>query len=227
MAMDFAHTRLALNRPIRSYAKIQRIYSALVRNRGFQAARASVRRKDLLNIGCGDRINPAFVNIDYSWIPGVDLCWDVGKPLPFADSSIAGVFTEHCLEHLSFDAARGFISEVYRILRPGGVARIIVPDAELFLRAYCAHNTDQSVQFPPPYSQRLRDGGVTPVSLVNSIFRDFGHLYAYDYVELRNLLARSPFSTIYRSGFMNSAQASLLIDTPERRHESLYVEALK
>jgi predicted SAM-dependent methyltransferase len=227
MAMDFAHTRLALNRPVRSYAKIQRIYSALVRNRGFQAARASVRRKDLLNIGCGDRINPAFVNIDYNWIPGVDLCWDVGKPLPYPDSSIAGVFTEHCLEHLSLAVAQSFVSEIYRILRPGGVARIIVPDAELFLRAYCAHNVDQSVQFPPPYGQRLRECDATPISLVNSIFRDFGHLYAYDYDGLRNLLARFPFSTICRSGFMSSAQASLLIDTPERRHESLYVEALK
>jgi predicted SAM-dependent methyltransferase len=225
--MEFSLTRLSLNRPIRSYAKFQRIYSVLARNRRFQAGKASVRGKNLLNIGCGVRIHPAFVNIDYNWLPGIDLCWDAGRTLPFADSSIAGVFSEHCLEHLSFDAAKGFISEVYRILHPGGVVRIIVPDAELFLRAYCAHSADQSVRFPPPYHQRLQESNATPISLVNSVFRDFGHLYAYDYEELRNLLAMFPFSSICRSGFMDSQHACLLIDTPARRHESLYVEALK
>lgn len=81
MAMDFASTRFSFNRPISSYSKIQRIYSVLVRNRGFQARKTLLSSKDLLSIGCGDRINPDFVNIDFNWIPGIDLCWDVRKSL--------------------------------------------------------------------------------------------------------------------------------------------------
>lgn len=46
------------------------------------------------------------------------------------------VYHSHLLEHLDRDAAVAFLEESYRVLRPGGIVRIVVPDLELIVRRY-------------------------------------------------------------------------------------------
>src|SRR3712207_5871910 len=99
--MDFTNTRLVWNRPITSYSKIQWIISSIIRNRPYFINQAGLRDKEYLDIGCGPNIHRNFINLDYDWRPGIDICWDVSRRLPLADVSLKGVFTEHCLEHLS------------------------------------------------------------------------------------------------------------------------------
>jgi predicted SAM-dependent methyltransferase len=225
--MDFSKTQLSVRRSIVSYAKVQRLYALLIRNRSFQLTSKQQRDCIMLNIGCGDQLHPGFINIDYYWLPGLDLCWDIANPLPFQDASIAGVFTEHCLEHLTLKAAENFVSDVFRILRPGGILRVVVPDAELFLRAYVNSAEGSFSSFPNPYDQCLMMEGSTPMAVVNSIFRDHGHQYAYDYEALHMLLNNFPFTNIYRVGFRSGCNPRLLIDNEDRCQESLYVEAVK
>lgn len=55
---------------------------------------------------------------------------DIRKPLQFADNSVDFVFTEHCQEHVTHQEAYRFLKEVYRILKPSGVYRVIVPDVK-------------------------------------------------------------------------------------------------
>jgi SAM-dependent methyltransferase len=60
---------------------------------------------------------------------GAGLRLDLREPMPFLDNSCAMVHSEHFLEHLAYphDAMR-FLTECFRVLRPGGVFRVGVPD---------------------------------------------------------------------------------------------------
>jgi len=90
----------------------------------------------LLNIGCGASYHPAWVNIDVQpAAPGI-LRHDAAKPLPFPDGSFDACYSSHVLEHLRLEDAPLFLTETRRVLKPGGVLRVVVPDLEGIARAY-------------------------------------------------------------------------------------------
>jgi hypothetical protein len=53
-----------------------------------------------------------FCNLDYGWHPGINVCWDITRGLPFPNHYVGGVFTEHCLEHFSLDTALAILGEI-------------------------------------------------------------------------------------------------------------------
>jgi hypothetical protein len=61
---------------------------------------------------------------------------DVTGPLPFADCTFEAIYHSHLLEHLRRELALPFLRECHRVLRPGGVLRIAVPDLEAIVRLY-------------------------------------------------------------------------------------------
>jgi SAM-dependent methyltransferase len=61
---------------------------------------------------------------------------DLTKPLPFPDESVSAVFSSHVLEHLFFDEVDRLIGEIRRVLIPGGVCRVVVPDLEKIMPLY-------------------------------------------------------------------------------------------
>ncbi|MDP2953215.1 MAG: methyltransferase domain-containing protein [Chloroflexota bacterium] len=69
-------------------------------------------------------------NVDSRWIPQVDLVADFNWPLPLASNAYEGVFSKFLIEHLRLSRFRIFISEVYRILKPGGTAIIVTANLE-------------------------------------------------------------------------------------------------
>ncbi|WP_243358657.1 class I SAM-dependent methyltransferase [Fundidesulfovibrio terrae] len=90
----------------------------------------------LLNLGCGARHHPDWVNVDFSsHSPGV-LAHDLKEPLPFPDGTFDAVYHSHVLEHLPRAAVPGFLAECRRVLRPDGVIRVAVPDLERIARTY-------------------------------------------------------------------------------------------
>ena len=97
-----------------------------------------------LNIGGRNfsQRNHRWLNLDYPF-PSTkrkqkEECIDVvhnlmsETSLPFPDNSFAGVYSEHCLEHLPFAVSKFTISEMFRITKKGGVVRISIPDSDLF-----------------------------------------------------------------------------------------------
>src|SRR5262245_20205746 len=95
-------------------------YSWLHRVNPRQLSKDVVQNATYLNAGCGKKPREGFVNLDYTWQPGVDLVWDLGRKLPFKENSLKGVYTEHCMEHLPFQMVTGHvIREFYRVLEPG------------------------------------------------------------------------------------------------------------
>ena len=112
----------------------------------------------MLNLACGTITHPAWTNLDFSpyaylarhkriagvlrtvgfisdtrWtrLEGVDpgiVRWDLRRGIPYPDSSFDVVYNSHFLEHLRRRDAGEFLTECNRVLRPGGVIRIAVPD---------------------------------------------------------------------------------------------------
>ena len=64
---------------------------------------------------------------------------DLSRGIPFPESSVDVVYHSHVLEHLDRDVARKFIRECARVLRPGGLIRVVVPDFERYCRNYLHH----------------------------------------------------------------------------------------
>jgi predicted SAM-dependent methyltransferase len=117
------------------------------------------------------------------------------------------------------------------VLQPGGVIRIIVPDAEKYIRAYCAEGWEELIKVRPLRPDHTDDFGSrfnTKMEVVNAVFRMYiDHKYAYDFPTLEFLLRRYGFDEIQKRGFGKSALLELCIDNPDRASESLYVEAVK
>jgi len=83
-----------------------------------------------LHLGCGSVHLKGWVNIDLSGTGGpLDIVWDLRRPLPFPDGSVDAVFHEHLLENLPIAVALPFLQECRRVLMPGGILRVGVPDA--------------------------------------------------------------------------------------------------
>ncbi len=221
---------LSLGRPLTSYAKTQAWIGTLIRNRKFQLKRPRVLASKYLDVGCGPNAHDDFINLDFLWHPQVDVCWDISRGLPFADGSLQGVFSEHCLEHFPLPAAINLLREIRRVLAPQGIARIIVPDGELYLRTYARHlNGDSSTRFP--YQDNDTCQGVwSPIVSVNRIFYQdreslYGHRTIFDFQLLRTVLQQGGFLHVERRAFGQGSDAKLIIDTPSRQVESLYLDA--
>ena len=78
-----------------------------------------------LQVGCGTRAWPSFVNLDRLPLAGVDVVADLDRPLPFADGCFDEAHAEHVLEHVT-DLVRTF-EELVRVTRVGGRVFVAVP----------------------------------------------------------------------------------------------------
>ena len=90
----------------------------------------------LVNIGCGAVFHPDWVNLDVTPSDAAVRRWDARSGLPFDDRGVDACYASHVLEHLSKVEASRLLEECLRILRPGGVVRLVVPDLEGIARHY-------------------------------------------------------------------------------------------
>lgn len=189
-----------------------------------------------LNIGCGSKPTPGWINIDRSSsVPGV-YCWDCRRGLPFADAKVAAIYMEHVFEHFDLESeGKPLLSECLRVLRPNGVVRIVVPDAGAYLRAYNQAWEPLAAMRP---LERIDDGWRdkwlrnntyrTQMQLINAVFRQNDeHKYAYDEETLMLVLQVAGFATVIPQSFGVSVDNDMAPDRYERKTESLYVEAIK
>jgi predicted SAM-dependent methyltransferase len=149
------------------------------------------------------------------------LTWDITKPLPLADGSLKGIYSEHVLEHLPFQLIPCILKDWFRVLEPEGRLRLLVPDAELYLKTYAEIKSGKMATFP------YHDSHKTPMMHVNRVFRDYEHLFAYDFETLERILKEVNFSRIQRKNHNEGSDKNLLLDSDERECESLRIECVK
>lgn len=187
-----------------------------------------------INVGCGTNPTQGWINLDIISHPGVYF-WDCRSGLPFSDDSIAAIYSEHFFEHLDlYSEGYPFLRECLRCLMPGGVLRIVVPDAGAYLRAYTAPWEVLAEMRP---MDRAEDGWrdkwrsqsyQTKMQFINAIFRQgYEHKYAYDDETLVLVMREAGFAGIVVQPFGVSIDPNMAPDRNERRNESLYVEGIK
>ena len=170
-----------------------------------------------LNVGCGPNLKAGWINIDLS--DKADLQLDLREPLPFAAESVSLVYSEHFFEHLEYpDQALNFLKESLRILQPGGLFSVGVPDTEEILKAYASGDREYFVRARQLWHPAWCN---TPMHSLNYHFRQGReHKYAYDFETLAQVLSEVGSVSIARRPFDPNLD-------DERRRGSLYVECFK
>lgn len=124
----------------------------------------TLKRRPFYNVGAGGFQHPHWTNVDHpsdwyakrqskaSMIP-----WDMLElsPLPVEDAVAEVVYTSHALEHVSDAAAANFFQESFRILRPGALLRVTMPDMGLAYRALLREDRHFFADFAMPAGASL------------------------------------------------------------------------
>jgi predicted SAM-dependent methyltransferase len=143
--------------------------------------------------------------------------------LPFGDGSLDRIYSEHVLEHVPYQVGLGFVREARRVLAPGGVLRMAVPDLEDILEGYSRNDWRTRFDWTqwPDYAF-LR----TRAQMVNVAFRWWGHQHLYDREEMTRLLQEGGFTDIVFPAFRQSGHEDLR-NLETRLDSHLIVEATK
>jgi hypothetical protein len=93
-----------------------------------------------VNLGCGGRFRPGWLNLDLGPSSSEVVKWDLRRGLPVEPGTTPFVYSSHMLEHVTPSDAESILRDVFGVLRPGGIVRIVVPDlaslARLYLEAF-------------------------------------------------------------------------------------------
>jgi|GEM_PF-640135 len=228
-SQPFELGKFSWNRPLTSYTRFHVFMNTYItphlRNRKWMLRDSLWKGREYLNVGCGYNFYDGFVNLDWEWKPGV-LPWDISRldkeQYPFPDSTFKGIYTEHCIEHVDINAGWQNFREFYRILKPGGTLRVIVPDGEIYFNGWIAHR--EGKEHDLPYAKQHNEA--TPMISINRIFR-YGHHFIYDFETMEYMLRTVGFKEIRKEKFGSGRDPILLKDSKLREVESLYVECVK
>lgn len=137
---------------------------------------------------------------------------DLRRRFPFPDGSVGAIYTSHTFEHLHVDAAERALTECHRVLAPGGVLRIVVP------------NLDDIVSHYDP---------ADPDAFLDGIFQGRGardnrharHWWHYNAGSLSRRLWAAGFVEVAECTFREGRCPDL--DRLEHRQWSLFLEAVR
>ena len=120
--------------------------------------------------------------------------------LPVPDGSAAGVYASHILEHMSREDCFRSLANSFRMLAPGGVFRLIVPDLEWRAKRYLS-SVDKSdaadIFFASLGVQTAQPKGL--LKKIIAIFGNSNHLWMWDERTMRAALAEAGFHSIRRA----------------------------
>jgi predicted SAM-dependent methyltransferase len=137
-----------------------------------------------LHLGCGDHRLGGWINVDLEKTSAAGLLTDTAKGLPFADGSVAFVHCEDLLEHLDFEGGVAMLAECRRVLRDGGVLRILTPDLRALVEKVYRDADPRQLAW---CDRELSATG--PCQALNAHLRMSGeHRFVYDEEELTRVL---------------------------------------
>jgi len=92
-----------------------------------------------LHLGCGDKHIPGWVHIDVVPGPHIQICHPIDRLPMLPDRCAEVIYACHVLEHFPRNEVHGVLVEWRRLLRPGGLLRVAVPDFEAAAARYMEH----------------------------------------------------------------------------------------
>jgi SAM-dependent methyltransferase len=201
-----------------------------------------------LNLGCGSQVVDGWQNVDWSigarlaklpvlgwavrksglfdhrWDPRIKL-HDLRKPLPWANDSVDVIYSSHTLEHLARDAGRDLLRECCRVLKPGGVMRILVPDLKHLVERYRSGELA-----PEDFVEKLGvlyGVGKTGLKHLVAPFVEFPHRCMYDTPGMIRILQEFGLDAEARLGFDSRITDIRVMELPDRVEGAVVVEAVK
>jgi predicted SAM-dependent methyltransferase len=179
---------------------------------------ATVRR---LHWGCGGSARPGWINSDIKRGHGINFSVDIREGLPLEDASVDYAVSVHALQEIPLDDLVPVLSELHRVLAPGGVLRLVLPDLMKGVRAYERGDRDY---FLVPDEDAPSLGAKLVVQLIW-----YGYsrtLFSTEFIE--ELLLKAGFAWVDHCEYRQTASPFPEITALDNRErESLFVEATK
>lgn len=200
-----------------------------------------------VQFGCGTNLTLPYLNVDISEPPislktssqkmkiSVQdndvhfLRHDMRDGMPEGLSKLEGIYSCHFLEHLTKDDGRNFLEESFKRLAPGGYFRVVVPDFELWIKAY-ANNNKRFLNWYERNYLKGWDSVTTKCTTLNGLIYNWGHSCMYDLETLTDKLSLIGFTEIIKSRWGASALPSIKMlekSLNYHQYESLIVECKK
>jgi SAM-dependent methyltransferase len=174
-----------------------------------------------LNWGCGSAGVPGWINSDKKRGSGIDISVDIRQGLPLASDGLDYAVSVHALTEIPYDEVVPVLSELRRVIKPGGVLRLAVPDID---RSIDAYRCGDAAFFMVPDRDARSIGAKFILQLIwYGYSRTF---FNRDFIE--ELLYAAGFSRVAHVDFrQTSSQLEGITELDNRENESLFVEAYK
>ena len=159
-----------------------------------------------LQIGCGGNVLEGWLNTNYYPRTYDILHLDVTERFPFKDNTFDAIFSEHMIEHITYQQGIVMLQECFRVMKAGAKIRVATPNLFFLIdllkdnpselqQAYMKWNTHHFIPTAP-----YDDG----VFVLNNYVRDWGHLFIYDVKTLKHSLESCGFIEIIEQKLMQS-----------------------
>ncbi|MFL5955176.1 MAG: class I SAM-dependent methyltransferase [Gaiellaceae bacterium] len=152
---------------------------------------------------------------------------DVTKGLRYPDNSASYVYTSHMIEHVSRWRALDLLRDCFRVLRPGGVIRILTPDIAQWIREYehgdTANDSTRADAFMTKLGIYSEQPGTRVQRFVRRNMSGAIHQWLYDFESLSKLVKDAGFVDLKRWSYREGSVPDL--DKLEHHREGLHVEA--
>ncbi|MEM6632724.1 MAG: methyltransferase domain-containing protein [Bacteroidota bacterium] len=188
-----------------------------------------------LHIGCGPQYREGWLNAD-KFDSRADIYMNGYNRMPFKDNTFNYLYSEHTLEHLRITKVKFFLEECRRVLKPGGIFRVTIPDLELMAQKYVEKDYAYFQPYLEMHEKKREDGNPkywlvrTPGAILNTIATRyfFHHRWFYDFKTLELCCKELGFQKVEKCAY-NQSEVDLLanMDRETRKRETLYVELTK
>lgn len=135
-----------------------------------------------LQIGCGHNPLAGWLNTDFTPRSAGVVYLDATRPFPFSDATFDFVFSEHVIEHLTYQNGQLLLREAWRVLKPGGSIRVATPNLLNLATLLDEPLDDRRRRYLRRAVERyLQEIGVEePGFVFNNFIWGFGHIFVYD-----------------------------------------------
>jgi predicted SAM-dependent methyltransferase len=185
------------------------------------AAITTGRAARRLQFGCGSFPAEGWVNTNLAPSPGVDISGDVRAGLPISSESIQYIASMHALVELPYLDVVPTLRELHRILEPGGVLRLGLPDLDRAIDAYRAGDRDYFT-IPDDESPSIDGKFIVQMTWYGT------NLMLFTFEFASELLRRAGFRDVRRAAYgQTTGPFPEIIALDNRQKESFFVEAIK
>jgi len=158
---------------------------------------------------------------------------DILQGLPgVSENTCDGVYCSHVLEHLSYDDCALALRNTYKIMKPGGYFRCVVPDLETYAREYVEdlanHDREANTKFleKTMLGKKQRQRGIK--NLLTSTLGNHEHLYMWDTLSLTEMFYQAGFSKVRTCRYNDCPDEMFkLVEESSRFDNAVALEAVK